>query len=342
MQLPFGARACKSLTFAVVGTLLMFPATASAQFNGIFYFGDSFTDTGNAMQLAAAAGLPNPTPSPYYPGRFSNGPVWSEIFANSLGLPDAATPAWLGSGMNYAVGGATTGLSGALGTPTGMLSQGGVFASQHPAGAGTNNLFVIFGGANDIIGAVSLSPLAQQQAIQQAVTNIGTLASGLLTNFGANQFLIPFLPDVGASPQFFGNSAGAATASALTNSFNQLLGASLMQLNSFTGVTAYGLSLNNLLTNIQIDAANGGPVYGITNTTVPCFTIPSPTACNTSLFVDGLHPTTVVHQLIADAAYNRVVLGVDVAVVPEPSTILLTALGLGAMAVMGRRRARHS
>ncbi len=326
----------------MVGTLFLLPATASAQFNGIYYFGDSFTDTGNATQLAAAAGFPNPTPPPYSPGHFSNGPVWSELFATRLGLPASAAPAWLGSGMNYAVGGATTGLSGAVGTPTGMLSQGQVFATQHPTGAGSNNLFVLFGGANDIIGAISLSPIAQQQAIQQAVVNIGTLASGLFTNFGANQFLIPFLPDVGASPQFLGNSAGSATATALTNSFNQLLGASLLQLNSFTGVTAYGLSLNNLLTNIQTDAANGGARYGITNTTQPCFLLPSPTACTTSLFVDGLHPTTAVHQLIADAAYNRVVRGADVAVVPEPSTILLTALGLCAMSVVGRRRARRA
>ena len=324
----------------MVGTLLLLPATVSAQFNNIFYFGDSFTDTGNATQLAAAAGFPNPTPPPYFPGHFSNGPVWSELFASRLGLPAAAAPAWLGSGMNYAVGGATTGLSGAAGTPTGMLSQGQVFATQHPTGAGTNNLYVLFGGANDIIGAVSLAPLAQQQAIQQAVANIGTLAGGLFTNFGANQFLIPFLPDVGASPQFLGNSAGSAVATALTNSFNQLLGASLLQLNSFTGVTAYGLSLNNLLTNIQIDAANGGQRYGITNTTQPCLLVPRAAPCSASLFVDGLHPTTAVHQLIADAAYNRVVLGVDVAVVPEPSTILLTALGLGAIAVIGRRRAR--
>jgi len=268
--------------------------------------------------------------------------VWSELFAARLGVPAAAGPAWLNAGSNYAVGGATTGTSGILGTPTGMLSQGAQFAVQHPGGVPANGLFVLWGGGNDIINAVSLpTPAARLQAVQQAVTNLATLAGGLFSNFGATNFLIPSLPDVGIAPLYAGDPTSAAIATGLTTAFNQLLGASIMQLDALPGVNAFGLNLNNLLTNIRIDAAQGGPRYGITNTTIPCFQLPNPaTACNSALFVDGRHPTTRANALIADAAFNRVVLNTDVAVVPEPATLALVAAGLllTAVASHGRRK----
>src|SRR5437660_8377950 len=52
-------------------------------------FGDSLSDVGNVY---AATGSP---PAPYYPGRYSNGPIWVERLAANLGLP-APTPSLLG------------------------------------------------------------------------------------------------------------------------------------------------------------------------------------------------------------------------------------------------------
>lgn len=323
------------------------PSRASAQYSGVYFFGDSFTDTGNAVGLSAFASLPNPAPSPpYFAGRFSNGPVWSEMFAARLGLAPFAGPAWLSLGGNYAVGGATTGALGGFGSATGMLAQGQQFATQHPISAGNptggvqaNSLFVLWGGANDIIAATSLAtPLLRQQAVAQSVSNITSLAAFLSSTYSATNFLIPLLPNVGSTPQFLGNPAGAAIASDLTNAFNLLLAQGIAALDAVPNVNAYGLNLNNLLTNIAIDAAAGGSRYGITNTTVPCFTIPNPNGCSNALFVDGLHVTTQVQALVANAAYDRVVFDRDVAVVPEPKTVALTGLGMGVLGVAFRRR----
>jgi phospholipase/lecithinase/hemolysin len=334
------SHAFRASVAAAAMTLFAFaPSAASAQLSSAYFFGDSFTDTGNATGLAALNGLPNPTPPPYAPGRFSNGAVWSEIFAARIGLAASAGPAWLNAGNNYAVGGATTGTTGAYGSATGMLSQGQLFALQHPTGVAANGLFVLWGGGNDILNAVTLgTPLLQQQAIVQAVTNITTLAGYLQSQFGASNFLIPYLPNIGVAPLFAADPLGAATATSLTNAFNQLLAVSVGQLGAFPGVHAYGLSLNNLLTNVLADAKTGGTRYGITNTTTPCLLINVPTACDASLFADGQHPTTRMHNVIANAAYNRVVLNQDVAVVPEPASVVLLAFGLGVTGLVARRR----
>ncbi|MEP6763168.1 MAG: SGNH/GDSL hydrolase family protein [Gemmatimonadaceae bacterium] len=327
---------CVAAALVAAGSFV--PSAAEAQYSGLYFFGDSFTDVGNATGLAFANSIPNPTPPPYAPGRFSNGLVWTEYFAASLGKAASAGPAWLNQGSNYAVGGATTGTLGSFNSPTGMLSQGVTFANQHPGGVAPGGLFVLWGGGNDIIAAAQLaSPIAQQLAVQQAVTNIANLAGGLRANFGATNFLVPFLPDIGLAPLYTGDPTHAAIATSLTGLFNQLLGISIAQFNA-TGANALGWSLNNLVGNILYDAKLGGSRYGITNTTDPCFLSPDPTACSHSLFVDQLHPTNVVEQLIAQSAYNRAVLGQDVAVIPEPATLALTGLGLTVLGLAFRRK----
>jgi len=54
--------------------------------------------------------------------------------------------------------------------------------------------------------------------------------------------------------------------------------------------------------------------------------------------LDDRHPTTTVHRLIAEAAFDRVTIGQDVVVIPEPATVLLVAGGLALVGVVARRR----
>ena len=323
-----------------VAVVALAPSSAQAQFNNLWFFGDSNTDVFNATGFAAANNLPDPTPPPYAPGRFTNGPVWSENLARRFGVPGAAGPAWFGQGNNYAVGGATTGILGALNSPTGMLAQGIRFSNDKGSRADPNDLFVLWGGGNDLIDAMAAaSPNDRATRVSNAANKLSQLAASLY-GIGARNFLMPLLPNLGATPQFAGDATQAALARSLTDTFNQLLGASIQQLGFLPGAKAYSLNLDNLLTNIQIDAAGGGHLYGITNTTTPCFLLLQfdSQACDTAAFVDDRHPTTTVHRLIAEAAFDRVTIGQDVAVIPEPATVLLVAGGLALVGVVARRR----
>ena len=69
----------------------------------MYAFGDSLTDTGN-VSLATLGMVPAP---PYADRSFSNGPVWAQDLAQSLGLP-ALKPS-LAGGTDFAYGGAETG-----------------------------------------------------------------------------------------------------------------------------------------------------------------------------------------------------------------------------------------
>ena len=55
--------------------------------NKVVYFGDSLTDTGNIYMY----GHIMPKSPPYYNGRFSNGPVWSEYLDAALSKRNIAS-----------------------------------------------------------------------------------------------------------------------------------------------------------------------------------------------------------------------------------------------------------
>lgn len=106
-----------SLALAVALLLLLLGglATAAGCFSAIFSFGDSITDTGNAVRLGRVGG---PSGIPPYgrtffgrpTGRFSDGRVILDFIAQGLGLP-LVRPYLLGGdfrkGVNFAVAGAT-------------------------------------------------------------------------------------------------------------------------------------------------------------------------------------------------------------------------------------------
>ena len=71
-------------------------------FDKIIVFGDSYNDVGNLTALAAKYGFVYPPP-PYYPGHFSNGPIWIEDVASDWKLPMLPSSA---GGTDYAFAGA--------------------------------------------------------------------------------------------------------------------------------------------------------------------------------------------------------------------------------------------
>lgn len=320
--------------------LLFFAASANAMFSGVYVFGDSLSDGGNAFigQLGATEPVPylDSVPSSSYApfNVFSNGPVWVQYIADDLGLP--LTPSFIG-GTNYALGGEPTGelIFGAVNVSAGVL--GGVVAQAHLASSGgtgmlpSDALYIINGGGNDVRRATQLfsdgtiTAADALAGIAGGATNLANAVS-LLAAAGAQTILISNLPDVGRTPDLMGQ--GAAVADLATNlavAFNAALDLQL------TGVQALIPTLDLIaldtfaLTNAVLDNPGG------VNVTDACTLQNGGNGCadpNNYLFWDGIHPTTAAHRISADAALA--------AVVPLPAAgwLLLVAAGL----LVGRRR----
>ena len=316
----------------VVAALTSVPAQAGT-FSNMFVFGDSLSDTHNLF-IATGGALPDLKQGPYFDGRYSNGPLWVETLAADLGLPNGAK-AYLAGGNNYAFAGARTGIDLA---PPGVLAQvGGLWNGL----GDPNALYVVVAGGNDMRDARSAfktnsaaDNAGRQLAANAAVTNLAQ-SLGFLALHGVKHVLVADLADLGGTPEanFLGLSAVSTDA---TNRFNALL-PGLLATGAGFGLDMSFLDLAGLLQKVIIDAnTNGGAKYGITDVTEPCKGFRgsvSQHACSVSLFSDALHPSAAAHKLIGEAAFA--------AVVPEPETYALLAVGLLAVVLQSRRRARQ-
>lgn len=284
----------RSLAFVVVLALSQF--AQAAPYSALYVFGDSLSDNGNL------AGLPESPPPPYFQNRFSNGPVAAEYLAGNLGLG-------AGKFFNYAVGGATTGLTNTYSSSlpnSGMLSQVGIFAGSHPT-ADPNALYMLWGGPNDFF-AIS-NPSLYPAAITAAVTNILT-EIGILSSLGAKHFLVPNMVNLGLTPRFLAlGSAASADATLLSMAFNFALDSALPSF--VTEFDTFGF-MNDVV-------ANPG-AFGLSDISSSCFDGTS--LCSNPdqyLFWDDVHPTTAAASILA-AQFT--------AAVPEPGSVALTGMAI--------------
>lgn len=321
---------------------------SASQYSGLYVFGDSLSDTGNVY--LATGGL-EPVSPPYSKGRFSNGNLWVQDVAASLGL-GPVTPS-LAGGNDFAVGGAQTGATDAnVYTNANPFQQASDLTAQLKSynarglSAQPNALYSLWIGSNDVdalIAAVAAGKLTAAQVPQdigQAMGNIAAVVSGLAAD-GMKTLLALNVPDLSKTPDSIAATGGSPTAlagiQALSAEFDLALQQTLDQL-----ATADGFKLTLIDTFSSIDAivANKS-AYGLTNVTGSCytggFTAAQPgTVCanpNQYLFWDGLHPTAAGHQLTADAVLAQV---------PEPGSFGLLAIGLAGLISITRRRKRLS
>lgn len=246
-------------------------------FNGIVVFGDSLSDTGNA------AGA-----------RFSNGPVWVEHLASHFSL--AVEPA-ISGGTNHAVGGAR---AHDPGSPYNLRAQADRYLAEEPdreTVAGT--LFIVYGGANDLLAAVS----GQDPVVlaMNAVRMLGSIADDL-ASAGAATILVPNLPDLAKVPAVrqYGPTVGRI-ASQITAGFNQALDQTLAGVESRYGMRITRLDVHGLVERVfREPGILGTPGVNLTD---PCTgagrTCGDP---DLHIFWDQVHPTAFGHARLAGAA----------------------------------------
>ncbi|GEM_PF-2494569 len=253
----------------------------SYPYTDIYVFGDSLSDTG---RLFEAVGKPA---APYYRGHFSNGKLWVEYLAEALNLN-------YNSRANFAWAGATTGTSNVSvdGLP-GLQQQLEDYLKESTA-ADPEALYVVWAGPNDL-AFLSPQEVATQitSIISTSVANIVNVVSKLRTH-GAQHIVVPNIPNLGMVP--FGLATGMPTLlTSLSATFNQALATALQPLDIIQIDTS---ALLEALANSQVTLS----FAHLQNTTDPCVDSVNQTLCdnpNTYLFWDTLHPTTVVHYLLA-------------------------------------------
>ncbi len=327
--------------FAGVGLCAAaFAASAAGPYSNLVVFGDSISDSGNNFLLLSQApgGLPpvsipndaSYSKIPSAAGTYSNGAVWTQYFAQSLGLP--LTPS-LAGGTNFAFGGAQTGLNGSEipqlpGFPYSMQTQLGTYMGITGNHADPNALYVVAGGGNNIRAALEAMAVGADPTATANATVAGYAADmagivGSLKLAGAQHVLVLNTPNFGLTP--LANAMGvSAQASGLSFAMNAALNGAL------TGSGAQVFDLYGFMTN----AVNHAAQLGFSNWTDACAATNSTCDVNTSLFWDGIHPTTLAHQQLAAAVYTAAV------PVPEPDVAALFAVGLVTVAV-ARSRARR-
>lgn len=295
--------ALAALSVAAAGAMA---SAANAQtYNRLVVFGDSLSDNGN---LYAATGNTQPASPPYFQGRFSNGPVFTELLGFNAGRSAAGAPR-TGS-INYAYGGARTDSSA---FPPGMRNQ----LLQYTSGGGTfssTDLVSILGGANNIFQAVpaagaSANPTgAIAPVVAGAAADINFIVNSVAAA-GAGTILVGNLPSLAVTPQF--NQGPGAPAAPLAEfaatSFNSQLLTGLLT----TAAARPGTNII-LMDLYKIGATlSGNPgAFGLTNVKDPCFN--GVTVCatpGTYLYWDGVHPTAAGHQLLAKLATDYLYYG---------------------------------
>jgi phospholipase/lecithinase/hemolysin len=279
-------------------------AAPGAPYSAIYAFGDSVTDTGN-VSLATLGNVP--VSPPYADRSFSNGPVWVQDLAQTLGLP-AMQPS-LAGGTDFAYGGAQTGQTPAHTlNPTDLPSQYGQFLSQVPSPQ-PGALYAVWIGSNDVLDIAnntSLNPTQQQADVSAAVNNEVSVINGLAAH-GAQNFLVLDVPDLGKTPyETARGPAIAQSASSLASLYDTDLANALKPLEA-SG--ALKIDLVDTL-SAQNNVFGNPAAYGFTNVTDPLWTgnLTDPNsgtlratgaAQNQYLFFDSLHPTAQAHSLLA-------------------------------------------
>lgn len=295
-------------------------------FDRFYFLGDSLSDTGNILNLTNGS-LPN---APLYePGRFSNGNVWVDNLAEEFDLKISPftniNPK--NDGVNFALGGATSGATNVAPDTPGLTEQIDalelLIQNQSSEEVVDDDLFFLWIGANDYLNFVEDDPstpdiietnfpdtLQETQTALCAVNTNISQAIQSIVNLGGENVLVFNLPDLGKNPLAFSlESDDRAKLSELTTEHNTLLLETVEEFEDFyPDVNFTYVDISKLFNDVFENPAD----FGLTNVTfgytqTDLYTgILNPTPTNpeadpdTYLYWDSVHPTAAVHDIVAD------------------------------------------
>ncbi|WP_229415545.1 MULTISPECIES: SGNH/GDSL hydrolase family protein [Moorena] len=202
--------------------------------------------------------------------------------------------------VNFAFGGSQAGLAG-LGEfgalLPGLLTQVAGFTNDLIVSdqiADPNALYILWSGANDYRSVDPPNPTEVVGNIQTAVNS--------LYNFGARNFLVLNLPDLGKIPQSLRLGSVLSTRlTDLTDQHNSLLDSTVNVLSqSLADINLISLDANNLFNQVLTNPGN----FGFTNVTGTCLDEATFIACanpDEFVFWDSIHPSTASHQILAES-----------------------------------------
>jgi phospholipase/lecithinase/hemolysin len=299
-------------------------SATAPNYQAMYVFGDSLSDTGNDFISTTAQRLvpaipPSVSPyATYWQGRFSNGPVAVEYLWRLLGRKNAAEVApFLAdqtmenkAGVSFAFGGSASGISNP--TPSGfvvpgLLGQVDLYTKAlNGKKARPNALYTVWTGSNDYLQGITGDPYTVVGNVAQAIR--------VLYASGARDFMVPNLPNLGRTPLILQQNQGAAFTQ-LTKAHNDLLEATLTSLSSslpkarIVRVDVYALGealLDSGVVSADVPAVeflapNTGAVSCLFTNPAACIDVPMTGALPPFLFWDVLHPTTQVHGAIGTA-----------------------------------------
>jgi phospholipase/lecithinase/hemolysin len=304
--------------------LTLSPAVSHAQdakhapdFKTIVVFGDSLSDTGNVADLSEAKyGVRIPGPyADYTDGRFTDGAdtlppaekyfgVWIEQYAATLPAKPKIK-ASLDGGTDYAYGFAFTGNGTSVFSfgPSDELSvtvnnigqQITDYLATKPK-IDDKTLFVVWGGANDLLNATS-----NDDVIDAGINQ--TINIQRLIDAGATQFIVPNLPPLGLVPRLNGSTTTSAPATEAAELYNEVLAGGLDLLRDFNFDRHLNLARLDVfaLFNRIVASPAKYSLVNVSDSSQGMAVDP-----DTYLFWDGLHPTTHGHNILAAKAAEAI------------------------------------
>jgi outer membrane lipase/esterase len=275
--------------FAFILALGLVAAPASAVtldylgYTSLNVLGDSTSDNGNVYRRPSGD---EPRSPPYWRGRFSNGPVWSDHLARRFKAAGVPT-------SNLALGGAR-----AEGGATDIGNQASLYRLIDRDRRGSRPLLTLWAGGNDIKRETSEPGI---RAVGRGAADAVGDAIASLSRTGAEDFLVFNLPDMGKIPFFLrrgGDRAFAATRGALA--FNRELDRQIAELR------ARGLNIHLVNTYALFEAMVADPLsFGLRDVRTPCFRdgiLCTERQARDRAFFDEVHANFVVHEHLAEAA----------------------------------------